>query len=310
MTSLRLRRLSRSETAWRLILAGWRDRGIVTQFGPPAVASRHLAVSADNGAWRGRLDPRQWLAGVYPELAALADSARDEESILALFNSQDRPLSFAHPGLPYKALKAEGLTPGDDITTPLPCLAARECPVWLTGVSDALALLPNTPVRGLLAVTLPVEWLIGSSRLPAGMAAKLSPGDVLLINRPCRRVRSQGVTIGIFRHNEEKIMTDEYHQDDPAADGAFTAMPDVDPISAALREVPLKVEFILQRRFLSIGELQQLYAGKVLELEPGVEKRIEIRANGRLLARGELVQLEDRLGVEVSDLYLDQAHDQ
>nr|WP_255556860.1 FliM/FliN family flagellar motor switch protein [Sodalis sp. dw_96] len=78
-----------------------------------------------------------------------------------------------------------------------------------------------------------------------------------------------------------------------------------EPLSGVLATVPLKLEFILQRRYLAIGELQQLFKGKVMEIDPAGEKNIEIRANGHLLATGELVQLEDRLGVEITALHTD-----
>ncbi|XBS70287.1 FliM/FliN family flagellar motor switch protein [Acerihabitans sp. KWT182] len=87
-------------------------------------------------------------------------------------------------------------------------------------------------------------------------------------------------------------------------------MPEIEAIasqagtfSGVLTTVPLKLEFILQRRYLEIGELQQLFKGKVMEIDPAGEKNIEIRANGHLLAFGELVQLEDRLGVEITALH-------
>jgi len=41
----------------------------------------------------------------------------------------------------------------------------------------------------------------------------------------------------------------------------------------------------------------------VLPLAPAVIHCVEVRVNGQLLALGELVQLEDRLGVELHEVY-------
>ncbi|MBT9431171.1 FliM/FliN family flagellar motor switch protein [Candidatus Sodalis endolongispinus] len=82
-----------------------------------------------------------------------------------------------------------------------------------------------------------------------------------------------------------------------------------DTAADPLANLPLTLEFILQRRYLSLGEIQQFRQGKVLKLDPEGEKHIEIRANGHLLALGELVQLEDRLGVELMELSLDNRYD-
>lgn len=311
MKDLQLRSLSRSDVAWRRILAGWRDHRINAELSLPVRAGNHMIVSADHGAWRARIDPRQWLSNVFPELAALAGCACDEENILALFNAMPRPLTFEHRALPYRTLRAESIAPAQDgPALPLPRLDARECPLWLTDIAEECALPPETAVHPLLAVPLPVAWLIGVSRLPAALAATLSDGDVLLITDTRHQLRCQGVTLGSFRHNEEMIMTDEHYQNDSMPDAQFAGMTETDPISSSLTDVPLKVEFLLQRRFLTIGELQHLYAGKILETDPDAEKRIEIRANGRLLARGELVRLEDRLGVELTELCTDHGHDQ
>lgn len=44
-------------------------------------------------------------------------------------------------------------------------------------------------------------------------------------------------------------------------------------------------------------------AGKGAALGPSVTRCVEVRVNGQLMALGELVQLEDRLGVELQETF-------
>ena len=64
--------------------------------------------------------------------------------------------------------------------------------------------------------------------------------------------------------------------------------------------VPVKMEFILHRKNLSLLELQRLYEGQVFPLPNDSESRIEVRVNDVLLGYGELVQVDDSLGVEIT----------
>lgn len=306
MSYRQLRSVSRAEMTWRQLLAGWRSHGIAAELAAPAHVGRRMDIIADNGAWRAWIDPWEWLSQQLPELAAMASAACDMAKIADLFNALPQPLTFAHDGLPYRKLQAVETAPGAHETCTLsPRLAAAECTVWLTDMAEYGAMPPQTTGRFLAGIGLPVEWIIGNSSLPAVLAAQLAIGDVLLINDATGRVRCQQTMIGAFWQNEEMIMMNEAYPDDD-----ITPESPVNPFELAipnvLMPVPLKVEFILQRRHLTIGELQQLYAGKVLEMDPSGEKNIEIRANGHLIAKGELVQLEDRLGVEITGLLMEQ----
>ena len=77
---------------------------------------------------------------------------------------------------------------------------------------------------------------------------------------------------------------------------------------ASRDKIPVNLSFILQRKVVSVSDLESLYKGQVMPVEHDIEKRIEIRANGVLLARGEIVNIDDRLGVEINELYNEGLH--
>lgn len=72
----------------------------------------------------------------------------------------------------------------------------------------------------------------------------------------------------------------------------------------ALYDVSVDVVAILGTANLRISQILKLGRGAVVELNRTVGEPIEIRANRRLIARGEVVIIEDRLGVQVTEIVM------
>jgi flagellar motor switch protein FliN/FliY len=70
----------------------------------------------------------------------------------------------------------------------------------------------------------------------------------------------------------------------------------------AVFDVPVKVSAVLGRARMEVGELLKLGPGAVLELDRKVGEAIEIYVNDRLVARGEVVLVEDKLGVTMTEI--------
>lgn len=69
-----------------------------------------------------------------------------------------------------------------------------------------------------------------------------------------------------------------------------------------LAEVELSLTVELGRRRLSLTEVLQLTPGSVIELEKLVGEPLEIYANGRLIAEGEAVVVDEQFGVRITNL--------
>lgn len=67
-------------------------------------------------------------------------------------------------------------------------------------------------------------------------------------------------------------------------------------------DIPLQVEVIVGSTTLTLGELLKLAPGSVVELEQTVESPVEIKVNGKLIAKGEIVIVEERFGVRIIDI--------
>lgn len=70
----------------------------------------------------------------------------------------------------------------------------------------------------------------------------------------------------------------------------------------AVFDVPVKVAAVLGQARMQVADLLKLNQGTVLELDRKVGEAIDIYVNDRLVARGEVVLVEDRLGVTMTEI--------
>jgi flagellar motor switch protein FliN/FliY len=70
----------------------------------------------------------------------------------------------------------------------------------------------------------------------------------------------------------------------------------------AVFDVPVQVSAVLGRAQMDVGGLLGLGPGMVLELDRKVGEAIDIYVNNRLVARGEVVLVEDKLGVTMTEI--------
>jgi flagellar motor switch protein FliN len=70
----------------------------------------------------------------------------------------------------------------------------------------------------------------------------------------------------------------------------------------AVFDVPVQVSAVLGRSRMDVAELLKLGPGTVLELDRKVGEAIDIYVNNRLVARGEVVLVEDKLGVTMTEI--------
>lgn len=70
----------------------------------------------------------------------------------------------------------------------------------------------------------------------------------------------------------------------------------------AVHDVPVTVQAVLGRSRIAIGDLLQLKANAVIELDRRVGEPVDIFVNNRLIARGEVVLIENSLGVTLTEL--------
>jgi flagellar motor switch protein FliN len=69
-----------------------------------------------------------------------------------------------------------------------------------------------------------------------------------------------------------------------------------------LLHVALQVTAELGTCTMSVAEVLELGSGSIVELNRRVDDPIDLHVNGRVVARGEVVAIDDNFGVRVTDL--------
>jgi flagellar motor switch protein FliN/FliY len=90
-------------------------------------------------------------------------------------------------------------------------------------------------------------------------------------------------------------------QEDFASDASERSASDL----AAVYDVPVHIQAVLGRSNMEVAALLRLARGSVIELDRKVGEAIDIYVNNRLVARGEVVVVDDRLGVTMTEIIKD-----
>ena len=70
----------------------------------------------------------------------------------------------------------------------------------------------------------------------------------------------------------------------------------------AVFDVPVNVSAVLGKSYLQVSQLLKLGPGAIIELDRKVGEAIDIYVNKRLVARGEVVLVEERLGITMTEI--------
>jgi flagellar motor switch protein FliN/FliY len=73
-------------------------------------------------------------------------------------------------------------------------------------------------------------------------------------------------------------------------------------VEDASEKAAVNISAVLGKTHMTVAQLLKLNRGSVLELDRKVGEAIDIFVNNRLVARGEVVVVEDRLGVTMTEI--------
>jgi flagellar motor switch protein FliN/FliY len=105
-------------------------------------------------------------------------------------------------------------------------------------------------------------------------------------------------------------LTDEMPADANVEETAIPPRPTTPPTPDDLQavfDVPVKVQAVLGRSRMDIGDLLRLKPGMVVELDRRVGEPVDIFVNNRLIARGEVVLIDSTLGITLTEIVRQEA---
>ena len=110
---------------------------------------------------------------------------------------------------------------------------------------------------------------------------------------------------------DPKLALDEFSEaisdgDLPATSDPATPTPSAASGDAAgleaLYDIPVNITVVLGRTQIEVTDLLALGKGDVVELDRKVGESVDILVNNRLVARGEVVLVEERLGITMTEI--------
>ncbi|AZF10355.1 Type III secretion inner membrane protein (YscQ) [Pseudomonas sp. R2-37-08W] len=299
MRQLSLRRYDPKERNDERLLALWGSAGNELKAASLCSATQYLHFEAEalQGRWRGLLEPREWLAAAVPGLAGYAPQGVTNERIVELFAASPQPLDLPFNELAIKRVISCEIQRGADYgVKKLPSIQTPFGQLWLSALPEIFTPMNNSLEHRLTKLSFPISVVLGYTDVSMPILRRLAKGGVLLLADKAQYFIMAGRRLGHFDLTGEGIQvhtlekTHEKNRLNPVVD---------------LGHLPVRLEFVLQESVLDLSELKALNEGGILPLVPGAERSVELRANGLRLARGELVQLDGSLGVELMELFIE-----
>ena len=151
---------------------------------------------------------------------------------------------------------------------------------------------PHAPMH---AVPFLCQALLAEVELPPADAAAIEPGDIVLCDAEpalllpgdagcwqCTAGDSNFSRLEINKWLGQRVATTETN-------------------TKTLSELPVRLHVILAEKEFTLGELETLAAGSIIELGREDSEPVALALNGRRMGRGELVRVDGKLGVRVVD---------
>ena len=170
--------------------------------------------------------------------------------------------------------------------------------------------------------------------LTAGERAALKPGGAILLptdtdaTRPMVLLGRPARPVGIGRIESDRVIVEKLmdeamsediqeieetyelvdekppHEtgDETGADSGEETVEAAGPAEVSLQDVAVGVDFMLARTSMTFADLQAFTPGFAIKLDRPVSSAVTIVVSGRAVGEGELVQIDDRLGVRITRL--------
>lgn len=183
----------------------------------------------------------------------------------------------------------------DNVQSEMLQLMSEPCPLlvsdWQFPSENKIKLLSELPVE--------LRFILGYSDISLSEIVSLSSGDILLITRQLQRIvyRDNIFFDFIYQNNSGVIVNDRVFGE------KTTNYQNAENEHFEWSVFPVEVEFVLDKMIMKLVDLDNISKGDILQITDEAEKNIRIYVNKRLLAAGELVELDNKLAVELKEVY-------
>lgn len=116
---------------------------------------------------------------------------------------------------------------------------------------------------------------------------------------------NQGDIDSVFENTKSGMNLDEIDDDTELRRSLDQQFEIGEPMAGdvtAIYEIPVQISAVLGRSTMQVSQLLKLGRGAVVELDRKVGEAIDIYVNNRLVARVEVVVVEDKLGITMTEI--------
>lgn len=177
-------------------------------------------------------------------------------------------------------------------------------------ILEQLKRLPKRGMRTCDDVPLSASIQLGKTVLPLSDVSALESYDILLVDNVTYKEEERDV----FFHVDTDIAFSGTLQPDGKIVIQNRLMQDTEESGMSDSEtnppidtIPVTLVFELGERTISVGELRQIQPGYTFDMETALEKPVTIKANGKAIGKGDMVQVGDRIGVRIIEFNEDAA---
>lgn len=295
-----LRNLTSQQIYHDRVIACWQQQGVKLHGGAPAPDAVLMQTVLDDGT-RVSLDLRHWLAQALPEISQQRFDCLDATTVTNYFIYARPELTLRLPGL---NVTLSDLTA---CSSPLCYALAVEqdglCYWFSQAPADCIpagTLTPPVRSPGLGTLPFTLRFTSGLSTLSARYLQRLKPGDVLLINHEINTIMIDDHEFSRYLHSNDGFSLpeedDETMPHEPASAATFNAR------QTGAGAVPVTLHFVVHETTLTLDELMALQPGQLFPFTLDEQQHVDIYANSVAIAAGELIMIDDRLGVEITSV--------
>lgn len=246
-----------------------------------------------------RVGLRSWLGKHWPDIEGLAWERCEETSLHRLVSASFPPLHFHETRLVYDRARFLGRSDiGGDSET-WPCLDSQEGPVWVEQFEGALS--RSLPLTWLSSLVIPVDYRIGVARVAVRRLSALRVHDIVLFDMVYGVAYAATQRLFHFNFSMEHIAVEDIlsHLESNAMD---LAEPTPAPAGLDVSVLSLSIDVVLCRMQQTVGELNDIQQGVTLQLPEDAHRSVRLLVNQQCVAIGEVVQVGERLGVQIASV--------
>ncbi|GEM75457.1 type III secretion system cytoplasmic ring protein SctQ [Vibrio sagamiensis] len=173
--------------------------------------------------------------------------------------------------------------------------------LWVySGQEYLISALPKATSYLTNSITLPFSLSLGETKLKIEQFQSLEKGDVIFFDQ-CYLSQHQA----ILKVSNQNLWRCELDGNTITILQKDSSMNDTNNLEVLTdhQQLPVEISFDIGSQTVTLEQLNSLQPGFTFELNQPVNKPVTVRANGKAIGQGELVNVNEHLGVRLLDLF-------